>query len=254
MKNIHKHLMSLLIVAFASALLLGSASTKAIPKMTFTFDHAPKGAAAPGSVGISLGFIKPYYADEYKDYNAIDLFKRYQAGLSGDVQELLLAKGFTMKEPYDNLADMTYTDKKAVQLILEIRILPNIDTKNLKAIGSGLLASALTGDKRVAYRFEGAISLGGRIELTAYEPMTREKLWAKSAELPPQDNIQVQTAHAYYSATVLGLMEEPGFYNPIGQGLQKSYETVLNKMENYIDVEELKALLPQIKELKSRKQ
>jgi hypothetical protein len=254
MKNVHKHLLSFLVVACASVFLLGSATTKSIPKMSFLFDHAPKGASAPGSAGISLGLIKPYYADEYKSYSSVDLFNRYQEGLSGDVQELLLAKGFTMKEPYDNLADMTYTDKKTTQLILEIRILPKIDTKDLRSVESGLLASALTGDNRKAYRFQGVISLGGRIELTAYEPMTREKLWAKSAELPPQNNIEVKTEHAYYSATVLGLMEEPSFYNPIGQAMQKSYETVLNKMENYIDVDEFKALLPQIKELKNRKQ
>lgn len=255
MKNVHRHLLSSLIVAFAVVLLIGSASPKkAIPKMSVIFDHAPKGAAAPGSAGISIGLIKPYYAEKYKKAENVDLFTRYRDGLAGDIQELLLAKGFTMKEPYDNLADMTYTDKKTTQLILDIRISPDIDTRSLTTVETGSLASALLADSRKAYRFKGTVSFGGRIELIAYEPMTHERLWTKSAELPQQNNIEVQTVDAYYQVTYEELLDDVGFYNPISQAMQKSYETVLTKMENYIDVEEFKALLPQVKELKARKQ
>jgi hypothetical protein len=249
MKNVHRHFLSSLIVVFACALLLGSGrSVAAVILQTFVFDHTPKSVVAPGSAGMSIGLIKPYYADEYKKSGNFDLLARYQKGLSGDVQELILAKGFTMKEPYDNLADMTYTDKKTTHLILDIRISPKFDTKNLRRVGKFTL-----NDKRTAYAFEGPISWGGRIELIAYEPMTHERLWSKSAELPSQSNIEVKTVNAYYDATDEDILGDSGFYNPIGQAMQQSYETVLNKIETYIDVEEFKALLPQIRELKSRK-
>lgn len=253
MKNVQRQLLSSLIVAFACALLLGSASTKPVIYQPVIIDYTPKFAAAPGSAGMSIGLIKPYYAEEYKKSENSDLFRRYQKGLAGDVQELLIAKGFTMKEPYDNLADMTYSDKKTTQLILDIRISPNLDTKSLTKEESWGSVLTNPSTKRAAYRYAGTVTLGGRIELIAYEPMTHERLWSKSAELPTQSNIQVKTVSAYYDVTYEGLLEDPGFYNPIGQAMQQSYETVMKKIETYIDVEELKALLPQIRELKSRK-
>jgi hypothetical protein len=249
MKNVQRQLLSSLIVAFACALLLGSGLTKPIISQLFTFDYTPKGHAESGSAGMSIGLIKPYYADEYKKSVRSDLFARYQQGLAGDVQEVLIrAKGFTMKAPYDNLADMTYTDKKTTHLILEIKISPQFDTKSLRAYAKSTINGMM------GYRYEGNVSLGGRIELVAYEPMTHERLWSKSAELPLQNNIEVKTVYAYTAATGDDLLEDVGFYNPIGQAMQQSYETVLSKIEKYIDVEELKALLPQIKELKNRKQ
>jgi hypothetical protein len=244
MKNIHKHFFSALTVAFALVLLLGSGSSKQIPKMSFLFDHAPKGTVPPGSADISVILIKPAYADEMRSVEDISLFSRYRDGLSGDVAELLIAKGFSLKGPYDQKADMTFTDKKNSPLMLEIKISPRIDLNELERY-------AIT-KSGVYYR--GALSFGGRIDLVVSEPMTGEKIWTKSAELPQQNNVQVKTDKYHSELTLRSLMEDGSFYNPIGEALQKSYETVLNKMEGYIEREEFKALLPQVKELKNRKQ
>jgi hypothetical protein len=245
MKNVHKHLFSALTVAFAFVLLLGSGSSKSIPKLSFLFDHAPKGTVAPGSADISVILIKPAYADEMRSVEDISLFSRYREGLSGDMAELLIAKGFSLKGPYDQKADMTFTDKKNSPLLLEIKISPRIDGLN------ALRAYAST--KSGAY-YKGTLSFGGRIELSVREPMSDEKIWTKSAELPIQNNVEVKTDKYHSELTLKSLLEDGSFYNPIGEAMQKSYETVLNKMETYIERDEFKALLPQVKELKSRKQ
>ncbi len=244
MKNIQKHLLSFLVLASAIALLLASSPQKKTVKMSFTFDHAPKGTVAPGSADISIALVKPYFADDWKILENIDLFSRYRDGLNGDVEELLIAKGFTLKGPYDQKADMTYTDKKTAALALDIRIIPSINKSALKS----------TGSVKHGFHYSGLLIFGGRIELSAYEPLSGEKVWSKSAELPTQNNIAVITDRAYTGeATLLDLFEDGGFYNPIGQAMQKSYDTALNKLEGYIEKEEFRALLPQVKELKNRK-
>ena len=254
MKNSNKHLLSFMISVLATILLLSTGKTVALVKQTFTFDHAPKGTAAPGSAGISIAMVRPYYAEDMKSAETNDLFSRYRDGLAGDIEELLISKGFTLKGPYDTKADLTYSDKKTAELALDIKIAPKIiGIEGLQATQVGRATDILVGEKRSAYRYSGMLSLGGRIEITAYEPMTNEKLWTKSAELPPQKNIMVTSEHAYYSVTLEGLMNDTGFYNPMGQALEKSYSVILNKMESYIEKEEFRALLPQVKELKNRK-
>lgn len=254
MKNHYRHLMSFCAVIFATMLLIGSGKTVTIARQTFLFDHAPKGSAAPGSAKISIAVVKPYYAENMKSAESLDLFSRYRSGLGGDIEEILIAKGFTLKGPFDTKADMTYNDKKTAELALDVKITPRVDgLEGLNATSTGSLLNAMIGEKRTGYRYSGMVSLGGRIEITAYEPMTGEKLWTKSTELPQQSNIAVRSEDSYYAVTFEGIMNDVGFYNPIGQALQKSYETVLNKVDNYIEQEEFKALLPQVKELKSRK-
>ena len=245
MKARQKHLLSSLAIAFALTLFFGSSPAKKTLKMSYSFDHAPKGTVAPGSADISIGLVKPYFAEDWKSVENIDLFSRYRDGLSGDVEELLIAKGFTLKGPFDQKADMTYTDKKTAALALDIKIIPRIDGwKTLKSNGS---------IKR-GFHYSGLLIFVGRIELSAYEPLTGEKVWSKSAELPQQSNISVTTDKLYSGEVTLSdLFDDGGFYNPIGLAMQKSYDTALNKLEGYIDKEEFRALLPQVKELKGRK-
>jgi hypothetical protein len=209
---------------------------------------------------MSIALIMPSYAKEMGQTTGIELLDRFRKSMGTDVEELLIERGYTLKGPFDSADEMLFNDKKDadIAVYIEVRV-ESLSTSGgwTQSWGSVLLA---TNTSEVEEYYEGTLSLGGKIVFSGIEPLTGEKIWAKSLEIPKQSNIKVKTEHVYSGRASLTseeinllLLKDPSVHNALVQPLQNIYQTSLSKIENYFEPEELRSLKPQIKELKAKK-
>lgn len=231
------------------------ATTPTITKQTYTFDYTPKETAKSGSGAMVLAFIKPGYASSFS-FSSNELFQRFKSGLTGDIEELIIAKGFSLKGPYDGRDEMVFEDKKRIDMAISIEINPEFSSKegdwtsryhaNLSLLG--------TSSPYYSYSYTGKVSLTGKINISGVEPLTNEKIWSKSVSIPNVENISIMTTNVYMSKVSDDkLMDDPAIYNALGKALQAQYTGIMDKITAHFNVEELKSLQAQIKELKSKK-
>lgn len=240
-----------LLVFLTLIIFTGCGTTKqvSVPKQTFTFDYTPRQSAKPGSVDMVQAFIQPYYATEFTS-GGTELFKNFRQALGNDIEELIIAKGFSMKGPYTAFDEMVFEDKKRTDIAIQIEIVPTFTAVE----GNWQSHNTLLGAAFTTYTYTGKASLIGKINLTGTEPLTNEKIWSKSVSIPNVENIAIATT-TKYNRPLLGdeILQDPGIYNAIGKALQLQYAGILTKIESHFNAEEFGALKNQIKELKSKK-
>jgi hypothetical protein len=218
-------------------------------KQTYTFDYTTKTTVPLGSAGFVVGLIKPMYPVTFQASSS-ELFQSLRRGIGSDIEEVIIAKGFSLKGPYDALDEMIFEDKKRTDMLIQIEIAPSFTAVQgeWKSHYNPLLGGNYT------YSYTGKASLVGRITLNGIEPLTNEKLWVKSVSIPNIENIDIATTNRYVRRlTDLEILEDPGVYNAIGKALQQQYQGILDKIVVQMSVEEFNSLKPQIKELKSKK-
>lgn len=246
-----KMIVPLLAGGIAVLALSGCFSPKQVvqTKKTFSFDHTPTENTTSGSANMLLAFIKPYYATEFTSGNG-ELFRSFQKALGNDVEELIIAKGFNLKGPYESFDEMVFEEKKQTSITIQIEIAPRFTA----AEGNWKANAALLGYGGITYTYSGKVSLIGKININGIEPLTNQKIWAKSVSIPNIENIPIQTSNKYTrTLSDAELINDPGVYNELGKALMQQYEGIMKKIESHFSVEEFNSLKGQIKELKLKK-
>jgi hypothetical protein len=243
--------LSIILLAGCSA--SKQATTPTVTKQTFTFDYTPKESAKLGSASMVLAFIKPGYLSNFS-YSSNELFQRFKTGLTGDIEELIIAKGFTLKGPYEGRDEMVFEDKKRIDIAIVIEIDPaftSVEGEWKSQYHMNLLNAS---NSYYTYSYTGKVSLTGKINISGVEPLTGEKIWSKSVSIPNVENIQIATQNTYTGKqSDIQLINDPAVYNALGKALQSQYAGIMDKIAAHFNVEELKSLQGQIKELKSKK-
>jgi hypothetical protein len=251
--NKHIGITAFIFTTLISCSIPKQATTPTVSKQTFTFDYAPKESAKLGSASMVLAFIKPEYATNFT-LSSNELFGRFKTGLTGDIEELIISKGFTLKGPYESRDEMVFEDKKQIEMAISIEINPAFSS----AVGEWKSRYHMNllnaGNSYYSYSYSGKVSLTGKINVSGIEPLTNEKIWSKSVSIPNIENIQITTQNEYLSKqSESQLIEDPAVYNAIGRALQTQYAGIMDKIAVHFNVEELASLKSQIKELKSKK-
>jgi osmotically-inducible protein OsmY len=220
-------------------------------KQTFTFDYTPTQSTKSGSVPMVVALLKPYYAPTFQN-GSNELFSNFRQALGGDIEELIIAKGFTIKGSYQAFDEMVYEAKQRTDMAIQIEINPRFTA------GEGNWKANyhvnLTGASYNTYTYDGKVSLIGKINLSGFEPLTHEKIWSKSVSTPNVENISIQTTGTYTRQLQdFELYKDPGVYNAIGKALGTQYQGIMEKIAAHFNAEEFMTLKSQIKELKSKK-
>jgi hypothetical protein len=218
-------------------------------KRTFTFEYAPKETNKAGAATMVLGMVRPFYAANFTSGSG-ELFKSFQTALANDIEEVIIAKGFTIKGPYVSHDEMIFEDKKRTDVLIQIEIAPRFTAQE----GGWKSHFSLTTANRTVYSYAGTVSLVGKINISGVEPLTNEKIWSKSVAIPNVENIQIETSSKYTRPlNDIELLNDPGVYNAVGKALMTQYAGIMDKITAHFNVEEFIGLKPQIKELKSKK-
>jgi hypothetical protein len=204
---------SLLFLASMIALLNGCfpSTTRAKPEKKvptpartaqYEFNYEPTPQENP--IEATLALISPIYAA--RDVNcepqneAMNLIlDDYAKKLGLDVEETLLAKNYTLIGPFANIDEMVFGDKEKAALALQ----PTITlTVNCNADASSeeffdVQYGQFTGETQeyqgssyrvyqnyVVYKYSGTATVSASIVLPMVEPLSQEKIWQKSIDLP----------------------------------------------------------------------
>jgi hypothetical protein len=102
----------------------------------------------------------------------------------GDIEKILIAKGFNTLGPYDSIDEMTYSEKERASLLY----VPVFDA-NMDFMGGNVTqGSSGTVNQQATVNMRGSVSIG------FLEPMTREKVWMKGFDLEPYSDSYIASA------------------------------------------------------------
>lgn len=247
------------------ALMLGCTPQKPAeptPKVTVkrrqpTFDYSPKSQEKAGSAGVTIALVAPVYLSPTIRPD-MSPFREMATNMGNDFEELLTAKGFTIRGPFRSRDEMVYNDKTNSDLVFFVEIDLHIDVErkwhrqsNTTTDWSKLLDQSSKGISTTTYTytFSGDGTVGGNLVLTAVAPMHGEKLWKKSISL---EKIPVSYAGATkWASQAVSLSTEVErdnvVYNAFLAQLERYYQSALDLASRQIEVEEMKSVSKEAK-------
>jgi hypothetical protein len=235
----------LLIISFIQ----GCATTKVAttPLIVPDYTFSPPSPVAPGSSGLKIAMLDPIFKGNFI-YSNKSPFKQFRASMGKDFEQILTARGYILKGPYDAYDLMTYSDKSECQLGLEIEI-----DLNLVKTSGGWTYTPMTnygyGITSGNYStYEGTLNLSGKITISIIETFTQQKLLVKSVPVP-QEDINVK-AEANFPGNIMNSelipIEDSGVHNPITNSLSSFYKSTMQLGWDMLSQEELQHVQNQV--------
>ena len=178
--------------------------------------------------------------------------------MANDFDELLTAKGFTIRGPYGSRDEMVYEAKINSSFILEIGIelSPQYNRKYNKFAQSPSFAQLMV-DKNApttyTYKMNGEVTLGGNLVIKAKSAQYGELLWTKSIALDPSSFTYIgQLKWNAIPSMSDELKQDNLVYNTISSELEKIYLKALTLAWQQIDPAEMKTVAEQGKKADKR--
>lgn len=243
-----KHILIITIVAsFFVGCFTPKATTAPIQRVPAKFDFSPPSRTNAGAANLVIALVKPRFVGDNPEYY-VPPFNEMASAMANDFEELLTAKGFTIRGPFGSRDEMVYNDKTNSSFALEINIDLNPQYKRSTTYdpGLGVLIPA-------SYKTTGEIIIGGTLIITASSPQYGEKIWKK--------NIALDRATLTYVGTVKWndvpsmadeLKEDNQLYNTLTRELEKFYSKSLALAWQQIEVAEMKTVADQAKKADKR--
>ena len=214
------------------------------------FDYTPQDRANPRSADITIALLNPVFAGRNPNLR-VQPYSTFIENMADDFEEMLIAKGFSLRGPFKNRDEMVYGDKSNSDIALEIRISLK-DEGNLKLQKQTNWAQVISKNAPDHYKVSGTFYHFGNIIIEATDPFTGEKFWKKTIALPRKE-IMVQGSKTWTGKPTPRQMmtEDIGVYNPTAKALEEYYQEAIKTAYRHIDVNEMKMIKAEIK--KSRK-
>ena len=208
------------------------------PRAIITFDYLPP-ETTPGSANLTFAVVGAEIVGG-KYGNPIPLFKTFASNMTKDFGEILTARGFSVKGPFQDYDIMTYSDKEGTDLILTAEVEFSSDTTQIRPSSIG--------------RVTGSIIVSCHVNLVAYESLTRNRLWTKSVAITPiAVEVISRDAYPYHPILATLLENENKFHNDLGRALEGQYTEVLNRIYGYIEPEAMAIVGEAAKKLRKQK-
>ena len=113
----------------------GCATRSQHPRETIVFNYTPASQAAPGSadvtfavVGARLGVPAPQGMVQLPSQAPVPLFVDFASTMTKDFMEVLGARGFGVRGPFETYDEMIHPDKEGSHLILTAEVVFKADT------------------------------------------------------------------------------------------------------------------------------
>ncbi|HVZ26709.1 MAG TPA: hypothetical protein VG842_11665 [Sediminibacterium sp.] len=219
------------------------------------YDYTPPSTAPAKSAQVVFLLVDPAYQEKFQ-YSSYKIFSDFSKAMSADYNESLTAKGYSVRGPFDYYDAVVYNDKKESDLLLQVEIDFDINPANItwSSVPVYVSGKGRYAVYRTEYKYSGFFILSGKVNLVAAEPLTKEKLWAKSIPLKQK---QVYIAPVYYSDRMnsfnVGFSRDPGVINPMIEALEDYYKQIFATSWNHLDPNELAPLKKEVLEIREKK-
>jgi hypothetical protein len=240
--------MKLIVQAFLITLLIysctatKSATSPSQQKVLAKFDYSPQSRTAAGSANLIIALIKPRFIGDNPEY-FVPPFNEMASSMANDFEELLTAKGFTIRGPFGSRDEMVYNDKTASSFAFEVNIdlNPQYNRKYSYNPGLGVLVDP-------SYKMSGEIVIGGNLVITASSPQYGEKIWKKSIALNRSTFTYTGSVKwANMPSMADELKQDNEVYNLLARELEKFYTQAMNLAWQQIEAQEMKGVAEQAK-------
>lgn len=241
--------LSILFTAIFAIFLIHGCTPKAATKeeaaYTPTFDYSPPTSATPASANVTFALVNATYSENQPWANQWP-FTDFSKNMALDFQELLAARGFTVKGPFGSYDELAFPDKKGSDLVLQPALEVRFEVVNPKSKKHvGLLGPD-------TYSLQGDASVGGRVTLSMMESLSKERMWFKSIELP-RNTVRWEGSKRYEAQPAGVDFSDPAISNSVGKVMETYYRTVMEAAWKYLDPEEMKLVKKQADEIKAKK-
>lgn len=220
------------------------------PKMIIPdYDFKPPASAASGSAQMKIALFNPSYSGTFK-YSNKSPFKQFRSGMSKDFEEILSARGYIIKGPFDAYDFMTYSDKQECELGLFVDI--DLDLEQISGGWKIIPATPKRGFAPASSGYQtysGILNISGKISIYIAETFTKQKLLIKSVPLP-QSEVQVSADKNYELGTAGIPLDNIGVHNPVANTLTDFYRTTLQQAWNLIETSEIAHVNAQVPEIR----
>ncbi len=232
MKNLR--CLSILTLMCVLLFLAGCASIEPEPpRAIITFDYNPR-EVTPGSADVTFAVVGAQID------TPVGLFRTFARNMANDFGEILTARGFSTKGPFQEYDLMTYSDKEGSDLVLtaEIEFTSDLTQLNYSKL----------------YRVNGPLTVSCHINLVAYESLTNNRLWTKSVAITPV-RVEIASRKTYPNRASLHtlLVNENQFYTALGRALEAQYTEIMNRIYGYLEPKEMATVKQAAQKLRERK-
>lgn len=222
-----------------------------IQRIPAKFDFSPPSRSQAGTTGITIAIVKPTYVGQNPEYY-VQPFNEMATSMGNDFEELLTAKGFTMRGPFGSRDEMVYNDKINSSFVLEIGIALNPLYKRkyvttTKTNWAGILNSSAPATIQ-RQKMSGEITLAGNLVINAKSAQYGELIWKKNIALDPASFTYLGSlSWQGYPTMAEELNQDNQVYNTLSGELEKFYTKALALAWQQIDPAEMKTVAEQAK-------
>lgn len=239
----------LIVLSFLAAGLAWSEEpNKDVEPYVASFAYTPAAEKAPNSQGVSVAVAKASFlasrvpaSDETWSYQlkvigkadpstgemlwfAFPQFQNLVAKLRKDVAEILFAKGFRVRGPYESYEAVPAADKNTIDLYFIPRM-KLVFTQHAKKW------------KQSDETMDTDIEVDGTITLEAQNMATRESLWTKTVPLERIAFTSRMPSSGYHVNDRFN-----SIMNETAKGIERQYQTLMSNVSASIDPQEIRAL------------
>jgi hypothetical protein len=207
-----------------------AATEKYVPK----FSYSPPERSAVASTGITIALLAPIFLDK-EISQAGNPWSDLAKSMANDVEELLTAKGFKVRGPFNSVDEMVFTDKENSDFVVQIFIDMEITNDRKWKSKYNVLSES------VSYKVEkGNVNANTKLILTAISCFTSEKLWKKNLDLP-QHNFTYSGTVKWdgYPTSVVEMALDNSLFNPVSKYLEEIYPQYFEILFNQFDKDEM---------------
>lgn len=239
------------IVAVILLILVGcTAKNVMMERYSAKYDYQPQDRQAPNSQELTIALVSPKYVDN--KLNTTPPFSNFSRNMEDDFEEMIIAKGFTIRGPFKSNDEMVYDDKLDTDIALLVDIDLQLEMEDLQTNAKTKMKIPIVGnylgDPGTKYKLNGTFHQEGDITLTAISPFKGEKLWKKQISLDRKSiNCTGEKEWDFKIKNILQAMKDNGVYNPTARALEDYYKEVMELAFNHLDPRELKKVAKQAK-------
>lgn len=234
-----------------------------LPPPSYKFSYEPPQQSAQ-PIGVTLALVRPVYEPLEgvpvppqagpQDWQQWPITKQYLQSMGGDFQRMLVAKGFVLTGPFDDLNQMTYPDKRTASLTLTPTVFLNVQRK--------ITSTGENEPNTVSGTASGTLTVNSWVTFVLLEPLSGEKIWIKKLTLEPAQK------RFTYSYKILTTLEGPqgartavrrvqrfndDSQHVLAQVLESYYAPVMETAWRYFHPDEVLALKKMADEIREKK-
>lgn len=252
-KEPHMKLSVILLAVLVGILILQGCTpktaTKQEPAYVPIFKYSPPATATPASANVTFAIVNATYS-ENQPWTTQWPFTDFSKNMALDFQELISARGFTVRGPFRSYEEMAYPDKKGTDLVLQPTLDVKVDESKQTLGEEGLW------DKK--FYLEGDLIISGRVTFSLTESLSKERMWFKSVEIPMTTvpyKVYKYNRNEVRPDLVIRTLDysDPGLSQPLGKTLERVYKQVMETAWKYLDPGEMAIVKKQADEIKAKK-